>query len=109
MGGQAFEEKQRPEEVQWGGAKGGSAVLLSALRAVTDLSGLGGERGASAGPCDPGPAFMAAADPYQCGKRLQRPCVCTDVCLACEEFLPLKQSSGRSRVCASMCVCVQGV
>lgn len=46
-GGGGFEEKQRLEEVQLGGAKGGSAILLSALRAVTDLSGLegGGEGG----------------------------------------------------------------
>lgn len=41
---QVFEEKQSLEEVQRR-AKGGTAIILSGLRAVTDLSGLRGEGG----------------------------------------------------------------
>lgn len=54
---QVFEEKQRLEEVQRRG-KGGTAIILSALR-VTDLSGLREERRASGVPCDPRLCFMA--------------------------------------------------
>lgn len=56
--GQVFEEKQSLEEVLERG-KGGTAIILSALRAVTDLSGLRGERRASVVLCDPRLHFMA--------------------------------------------------
>lgn len=56
--GQVFEEKQSPEEVPERG-KGGTVIILSALRAVTDLSGLRGERRASVVLCGPRLHFMA--------------------------------------------------
>lgn len=65
---QVFEEKQRPEEVQQKG-KGGTAIILSALRAVTDLSG------PLVCPVIQDSALWHATDLYQCGKRLQSPCV----------------------------------
>lgn len=52
------EKKHRGEEVVERG-KGGTMVILSALRAVSDLSGLREQRRASVVPCDPRLCFMA--------------------------------------------------
>lgn len=54
------EERQRGEEVLESG-KGGTAVVLSGLRAVSDLSGLREKRRASVVPCDPRLCFMACS------------------------------------------------
>lgn len=58
--GRVGEEKQRGEEVLERG-KGGTTVFLSALQAVSDLSGLREERRASVVPCDPRLCFMACS------------------------------------------------
>ena len=71
-------------------------VILSALRAVSDLSGLREERRASVVPCDPRLCFMARCRSLSVWEKTGKPeelrlyaCVC--VCL-CE--------------CVCVCVCV---
>lgn len=80
------EEKQRLEEVQRRGREGGTAIILSALRAVTDLSGLRGERRASGVPCDPRLLYGMLQIFISVGKDCKA-CVCmcdyTDVYLVC--------------------------
>lgn len=52
------------------GVKEATMVILSALRAVSDLSGLRDERSASLScPVIQDCALWRAPDPYQCGKR----------------------------------------
>lgn len=73
---QMSEEKQRLEEVRRRG-KGGTAIILSALRAVTDLSGLRGERRASGVPCDPRLCFMACSRSLSVWEKTAKPvCAC---------------------------------
>lgn len=62
--------------------KGGTAVILSALRAMRDLSGLRQETGASAVPCDPGRCFMACSRSLSVWEKTGRAylCVCVSVC-----------------------------
>lgn len=74
---QVFEEKQRREEVQQR-AKGVTAIILSALRAVTDLSELRGERRASGVPCDPRLCFMAGCRSLSVWEKTAKP-VCVHV------------------------------
>lgn len=58
--GRLCEDKQRRKEVPVRG-KGGTAIILSDLRAVSDLSGLREESRASVVPCDPRLHFMACS------------------------------------------------
>ena len=107
----------------WRRGKGGTTVILSALRAVSDLSGLREERRASVVPCDPRLCFMARCRSLSVWEKTGKPeelrlhacvcvcahvcvCVCVNVCLVCVRFLPLKQSRGQSLVCTNVkCVC----
>lgn len=92
--------------------KGGTADILSALGAVSDLSGLREERRASVVPCDPRLCFMACCRSVSVWEKTERPeepslhSTHTHVCLVCVQFLPLKQSRGQKLVCMNVkCVC----
>lgn len=57
----------------WKSGKGGTVVSLSALQAVSDLSGLRGERRASVVPCDPRLCFMACYRSLSVWEKTGRP------------------------------------
>lgn len=75
------EEKQRWEEVPER-AKGGTAVVLSAPQAMSDLSGLRQERRASVVPCDPRLCFMACYRSLSVWEKTRRP-----VCVSAQMFV----------------------
>lgn len=99
---QVLEEKQRLKEVQ-----GGTAIILSAVRAVTDLSVLRGERRASGVPCDPSLCFMACSRSLSVWEKTAKGCVCA--CVTTRMFIWFvcsfchKSNQVGRAMCAQLC------